>query len=201
MKRKLLYALMTISLLLLSACGSDVSSNNRKSAALENTSVASESKALSMDDQAQSGSGAKLSAEKSTSSNDDEKISETKSIDSESEPIELSTDEFITKVADLIDGAVGSDDSIDDISLENGNLLVVVTLGDPAPLSYEDLMFSRTSSITDSILRLEDCFGLWDTITIDFHEHGMIRNGHDNIQDDGYGAYFKMENFVITFNK
>ncbi len=127
-----------------------------------------------------------------------EEISETVSLEPTPEPVHLSTDEFISEIPDVIDGSVGAEDSIDNISLENGNLLICVTLGNPSPFSYEDLMLSRTSSITDAILSLENCFDLWDTITIDYGEHGSIQNGHDNIQDDGYGAYFRSENFIIT---
>ena len=115
-----------------------------------------------------------------------------------SAPTQLSTDEFISEVSLAISDAISSEDeSIDSVSLENGDLHICVTLGDPSPFSYEDLMISRTSSITDKILNFKSCFDLWETITVDFGEHGYIQNGHDNIQDDGYGSYFIQENFVI----
>lgn len=128
---------------------------------------------------------------------DTDVVTEIDSSESDTEPIELSVDEFVAQIPSVIEGTIGSGDSFGDISLENGDLLICVTLGDPSPLSYEDLMISRTSSITDAILFLDNCFNLWDTITIDFGEFGSIQNGHDNMQDDGYGAYFRQENFVI----
>lgn len=114
-----------------------------------------------------------------------------------SESTQLSTDEFISEVSLAISNAISEDESIDSISLENGDLRICVTLSDPSPLSYEDLVISRTSSITDKILNFKYCFDLWETITVDFGEHGYIQNGHDNIQADEYGAYFLHENFVI----
>lgn len=189
--KKILYALMISSLvLLLSACGGSTASSDPASTEPEITVLNPEPESLSAE-----------YTDAPASPDVSEKIPETNLSDSESEPVELSPDEFVSKISEIIDGSVGSDDSIDKISLENGNLLIVVTLGDPAPLSYEDLMFSRTSSITDEILSLEDCFELWDTITIDFGEHGAIKNSHDNIQFNGYGHYFQSENYVITYNE
>lgn len=184
--KKILYVLIITSLLSLTACGSGIATSDQESAKSEISLANPQSESLSAENQS-------LSIDSSYD------ISKADATNSEVEPLELSPDAFVSKVSGVIDDAIASDDSIDDISLQNGNLLVVVTLGDPSPLSYEDLMISRTSSITDAILSLEDYFELWDTITIDFGEHGSIQNGHDNIQNNGYGSYFQSENFVITF--
>lgn len=67
----------------------------------------------------------------------------------------------------------------------------------PPPLILEDLALSRTSSITDSILKLTQYENLWDTITIDFGSVGYIRNDKSNMADSGQGAYFHAENFTL----
>lgn len=193
MKKKIVLILISSIMLLLAAC----SNSSKNSDTTQSESIDSQPQNYEEESASTNISESDSLGESEYAS---ENISEANSQESSTEPVQLSTDEFISEVSKIIDGSVGTEDSIDDISLENGNLLIHVTLGDPSPFSYEDLMISRTSSITDQILYLEDGFDLWETITIDFGEHGSIQNGHDNMQDDGYGAYFLQENFVITTN-
>lgn len=108
-------------------------------------------------------------------------------------------DQFVNQVSENISDSIGIEDSIDNISFENGDLRIYVTLGNPAPLTYEDLMISRTSSITDKILTFEEWYELWETITIDFGKHGYIQNGHENIGSNSYGSYFMQEKYIIKF--
>lgn len=142
--------------------------------------------------------------ENTSESNDEspelsEETIETSSPVSDSEHVQLSTDDFISEVSLAIADSIDTkNETIDNVSFDNGDLHIYVTLGDPAPFTYEDLMISRTSSITDEILFLEEYFDQWETITIDFGDLGYIQNDHNNIQDDGYGAYFRQENFVIS---
>lgn len=135
------------------------------------------------------------------SSESSEETIDTPSLVSDSEPAQLSADDFISDVSLAISDSIDTkNESIDNVSFENGDLRIYVTLGDPTPFTYEDLMVSRTSSITDEVLFLEEYFDQWETITVDFGDLGYIQNNHDNIQDDGYGAYFRQQDFVISNN-
>lgn len=134
------------------------------------------------------------SEEPSSQSESDETIAESSVVESLQSPSEA----FISDVSAAISGSVTTGkESISGITLENRDLCVSVLISDPSPLTYEDTMLVRTSSITDSILSLENYFDLWDTITVDFGEHGYIQNSQNNIHDDGYGAYFSQSDFVI----
>lgn len=108
-------------------------------------------------------------------------------------------EKFIEDIKNAISGAIGEGEFITDVSFANGDLRICVdiTQADPSPLTFEDLALSRTSSITDNILGLNEYLDTWTTITVDFGTLGHICNGKDNIADDGYGPYFKSSNFAF----
>lgn len=113
---------------------------------------------------------------------------------------EVSPDNFIADVKDVIQGAISSKtEAITDVVLENGDLCVYVDFSkaDPSPLTLEDLALSRTSSITDAVLELKDYDELWETITIDFGDVGHITNSKADMQNSGFGRYFPAEDFKI----
>lgn len=113
---------------------------------------------------------------------------------------EVSPDNFIADVKDVIQGAISSKtEAITDVVLENGDLCVYVDFSkaDPSPLSLEDLALSRASSITDAILELKDYDELWETITVDFGNVGRITNSKTDMQNSGFGRYFPAEDFKI----
>ncbi|MCX4298421.1 MAG: hypothetical protein OSJ73_15540 [Lachnospiraceae bacterium] len=113
---------------------------------------------------------------------------------------EVSPDNFIADVKDVIQGAISSKvEAITDVVLENGDLCVYVDFSkaDPSPLTLEDLALSRTSSITDAILELKDYDELWETITIDFGDVGHITNSKVDMQNNSVGRYFPAEDFKI----
>ena len=91
---------------------------------------------------------------------------------------EVSPDNFVADVKDVIQGAIGSNEVITDVVLK-------------------DLALSRTGSITDAILELKDYDSLWETITVDFGEVGHITNNKADIQTGMGGRYFPGENFKL----
>lgn len=110
-----------------------------------------------------------------------------------------SSDKFVEDIENAIQWDIGEDETIEKVLYENGDLCVYVDLSgtDPAPLTYELLAESRTSSITDRILKFSQYDNLWDTITVDFGDVGYIRNAKDNIVETEYGRYFDPINFEI----
>lgn len=112
---------------------------------------------------------------------------------------EVYPDNFIEDVKDVIQGAIGSNEAITDVVLENGDLCVYVDFSkaDTFPLTLEDLALSRTSSITDAILELKEYDELWETITVDFGNVGHITNSKADMQNSGFGRYFPTEDFKI----
>ncbi|MCM1124627.1 MAG: hypothetical protein NC416_18785 [Eubacterium sp.] len=113
---------------------------------------------------------------------------------------EVTVDNFIADVKDVIQGAISSKtEAITDVTLENGDLCVYVDFSkaDPSPLTLEDLAWSRTSSITEAILDLKDYDELWETITVDFGATGHITNSKENVETNVGGRYFPAEDFKL----
>lgn len=111
----------------------------------------------------------------------------------------LNADEYVSKVKTDIQKSVASDERILNVSLNNKELLIKVDLSqsDPSPLTIEDLAITRTSSITDSILKLSEYYDLWDVITVDFGAIGKISNNKDDVKSNGYGNYFPSSGFIL----
>ena len=111
-------------------------------------------------------------------------------------------EQFIEKVKEKANGAIGEEnETITDIKLNNKNLTVYVDISkaDPSPLTYEQLAESRTSSITDALLELEEYYDLWESITIDFGKIGKSKNNKSDIERNEYGfAYFPLEDFSLV---
>lgn len=147
---------------------------------------------------------------------DENAINETEGttdVSPEQDDIELSTSEnieekssfinnpekFVNDVKTSIEDDVGENESIVDIKFENKDLCVYVDISnaDTSILSIEDLAKSRTGSITDSILELNEYDDLWETITVDFGNVGKIKNSKDNMEANDYGRYFLSENFIL----
>lgn len=112
----------------------------------------------------------------------------------------IDTNTYIKLVTEAInEGALGENESLTDVSLNDRTLLIKLDFSkaDPAPITMDDLILSRTGSITDAILDLTDYEELWDFITCDFGEAGKITNGKDNIVMTPVGKAFDSANFVI----
>ncbi len=124
---------------------------------------------------------------------------------SQSEDIssEKTVDNFVKEIKNLIADDIGEGESITDVKLNDKDLCIQVDIsdGDTSILTLDDLAISRTSSITDDILGLEDYDELWETITVDFGNIGKITNSKADIETNEYGLrYFPPENFIIENN-
>lgn len=107
----------------------------------------------------------------------------------------LSSAAFVEKVKVVVQGAVSSqDESITDVVFRDGDLCVYVDFSkkNPSPLTLEELAFSRTSSITDAILRLIEYDDLWETITVDFGPTGHITNDKENMGIEDYAVWWEI---------
>lgn len=99
------------------------------------------------------------------------------------------------QIKELIEGSIGENEKINNVTIENGNLFISVELSDPAPFTMADLASSRTSSITDAILDNEDLDQYWETITLDFGETGSKTfTKSDIVTDDSLNIrYFEVD--------
>lgn len=109
---------------------------------------------------------------------------------------------YIEKVKDAIKDSISLDnETITDVTLANGDLCVHVDISkhDPAPLTTDDLVWSRTGSVTDAILDLDEKYDeLWETITVDFGPAGKIINQKDQVELNDFGMRcFDPANFEI----
>ncbi len=102
------------------------------------------------------------------------------------------TDIFLEEVKYIINDLVEQDEKIQNVKLENGILYIFIDLSsvDTQWLTYEDIMISRTSAITDVILELTQYENMWNAITVDYGVHGYICNEKANKQRNEYGFYF-----------
>ena len=111
----------------------------------------------------------------------------------ENEPIEITEEEYLSLVNDAIAGAVGKNENITDVSLNNKTLTISVDItkaNDDANIQFapEEIAVSRASSITDEILELDT--SLWDTVVVDFGNIGTVTNKKENVIQSEYGNYF-----------
>lgn len=109
------------------------------------------------------------------------------------------SEKFIKEVKAAIQDQIGEGEAIKKVELKNKDLRIYVDLSkvDPAPFTLEMLAESRTSSITDAILELDEYDSLWNTITVDFGSIGSITNSKDNIETYQNQRYFAPENFEL----
>ena len=102
-------------------------------------------------------------------------------------------EELISAVKNVIDGVTADDEVITDVLFDGKNLTVKVDLSeaDTSKLSKELIAESRTSSITDEILDLDDqYYNTWETVTVDFGPVGSIVLDKTMVKDEGYGKFF-----------
>lgn len=104
-------------------------------------------------------------------------------------------DELISAVEKAIDGAVAEDEKITGVDFDGENLTVTVDLSsaDTSILSADLIAESRTGSITDDILGLEDkYYNTWETVTVDFGNVGKISFNKGDVKDSSFGKYFEV---------
>lgn len=113
------------------------------------------------------------------------------------------TESDLSDIENCVKINLGENEFLENIILENNDLHIYIDLSksDPAPLTFEDLAISRTSTITDAILANKEYDNSWNTITIDYGEIGYITNSKENIMDNGYGRYFPSAEFVLNNSK
>jgi len=112
-----------------------------------------------------------------------------------------SNDNFLEAARTAAKDGLGDGEAIKKVELENGELCIYVDFSnaDPTPFTIDELAVSRTSSITDEILKLKTYDASWDTITVDFGSVGRITNKKSSAQDNGYGGrYFPSSNFKLV---
>jgi hypothetical protein len=113
--------------------------------------------------------------------------------DADSDAGTADSDEMIMAVKNAIQGSVGSGESITDVTFDVSNLTVFVDLSgaDTSILSIDDIAEIRISSITDSILDLDDAYyNTWETITLDYGFQGKAVFDKSMVVDQGLGKYF-----------
>ena len=110
---------------------------------------------------------------------------------------EMKSTEDYKKVVGM---CVGESDKIIDLSIdaEKGLININLELGDPAPLTYEDLASSRISSITDELLNDKSI----QIIHIDIKGIGKIELLTSDATTNEYGMkYFPIEVIDKQLNK
>lgn len=104
-------------------------------------------------------------------------------------------DMLVDAVNNTIEGTVGKDEKITEVTFDGSNLVVTVDLSgaDTSKLSKGLIAESRVSSITDAILSLDDSYyNTWETVTIDFGDVGSITMDKSMVKDEGFGRYFEV---------
>lgn len=102
---------------------------------------------------------------------------------------------LISAVREVTNGTVAKDESISDVTFDNGNLTVLVDLSeaDTSVVPLNELSVARISSITDAILSMDQkYYDAWDTITIAFDNGDSATFDKSKVADDGAGKYFKL---------
>ena len=111
----------------------------------------------------------------------------------------VDADDLISAVREAIDGAIGVDEKIVDVSFDGSNLSIAVDLGSPdAKIPAKYIAISRISSITDNILKLGDkYYNTWETITIDFGNEGKAVLDKSLVTDQGFGKFFNINDDIL----
>lgn len=112
----------------------------------------------------------------------------------------VTKDDLISKVKEVIAGSIGSGEKITNVNFEGKNLTVTVDLSgtDTKLVTSKDIAWVRISSITDSILELDDqYYNTWNSITIDFGKEGKAVLDKGMIKNQGYGKFFDFPNDIL----
>lgn len=107
--------------------------------------------------------------------------------------------EFLKKLGEKLDGAIGENETITDVSLERNELIIRVDLSksDPAPLTLEDLALARAGSITDAVLDFPESLDLWETVTVDFGKIGKVTENKSAAKENEFGMLCFPEEFSL----
>src|SRR5699024_3192075 len=104
-------------------------------------------------------------------------------------------DTFINEVEKVIEDSVGEGEKITGVVFDGNNLEINVNLlnASGSLLDPEVLAETRASSITDSILNLDDrYYNTWESITLNFKNIGSITITKKDVRTNGFGKYFEV---------
>lgn len=108
-------------------------------------------------------------------------------------------EELLAEVAEVIDGAIGEEEKITGVALEDGDLVIKVDMaGVTGPIPAADIAESRVSSITDNLLEMEDKYTRsWQNVIVDFGSLGKATLTPDMIVDGDFGKYYEFEPGIL----
>ena len=107
----------------------------------------------------------------------------------------VSVDDLVSSVEEIIADAV-SDEEVLSVSFDGKDLCIKDDLSnvDLGVLPARDFAESQISSITDSVLELEDeYYNTWETVTVDFGSVGKATFDKSMVVDNGYGKFFQYD--------
>ena len=112
-------------------------------------------------------------------------------------------DVFLNEIKSKLDGQIASkDESYTNIALNGKNVYIGVDISkaDPDFLTRALLAESRTSSITDAFLAITAYDDLWDSITVDFGNTGVVTLYKADIEVNEYNIrYFSSLKYIDKF--
>lgn len=113
--------------------------------------------------------------------------------------LENRLEKFVEDVKIAIEGDVGANEYITNVSLSDNILTISVDLSkaDTSIISVEDLAISRAQSITDDFLELQQYDDLWKEIIVDFGDVGYVKRTPNDITKTILGSqtlrYFEID--------
>ena len=113
----------------------------------------------------------------------------------------ITKEEYLSQVKESIDDAIGSNEEIKDVVLEDEVLTIFVDISQAnvnAKIEFplEEIAVSRASSITDKILSIDTNF--WQKVVVDFGDIGTVTNTKDEVINGDFGDYFDIKGLDNT---
>ena len=131
----------------------------------------------------------------------DMETGEEKTADADPNAGTVEDSELISAVKEAVADQVGEGEMITDVTFDGSNLTVFVDMsGAQTRDSYtvKDLAENRISSITDSILDLDDSYyNTWQTVTVDFGTEGKATLDKSMVVDQGLGRFFDFPSGIL----
>ena len=195
MKKKLLITLIS-GALILGGCGAaasgSVASEASSVASVSVSEVSDAASTIAASADAYSGSVAAATLVDEIAPTSDEAVTEDEASSSSSQ-------DPISEVKSSAENGIGEDESITDVTLENGVLTISADLSgaDTSLLSLDDIAYTRVGSITDEVLDLDDVYDLWNTIILDFGPEGTATFDKSAVEDGPAGRYFDYQDDVL----
>ena len=94
------------------------------------------------------------------------------------------------EVKEIIENSgIGEGDELTSLSIEEGEINAVISLGPSDPIRPEDLAVSRYSSISDDLLPHEG----WEVLTVEFADVGTISINRNESLSNELGVFFPVQ--------